>query len=103
MPLLLHSAIALFGRSLLLLLCLAITPQGSNAYSAAECCLLAWMAAHMQRAFPQHTRRVADFGSDLADGVVLFALLLNHWPALAVHKGKLRWVTWRGGSSCFVH
>jgi hypothetical protein len=66
--------------------------QGSNVYSTSECCLLAWMSAHVQKAFPQqHAHRVADFGSGLADGVVLFALLINHWPALAVHKGRLRW------------
>lgn len=65
--------------------------QGSNVYSSSECCLLAWLAGHLQRAFPNHPARVDDFGADLSDGVVLFALLMNHWPALAVHKHKIRW------------
>lgn len=35
------------------------------------------------------SRTLNNFDVDLSDGIVLFAVLLNHWPPLARHKGRL--------------
>jgi hypothetical protein len=35
------------------------------------------------------SRTLNNFDVDLSDGIVLFAVLLNHWPPLGRHKGRL--------------
>ena len=60
--------------------------QGSNLYSNPELSLLAWMSAFFCKEFGLLGRRVVNFDADLNDGLVLFSLLVGHWPSLATKR-----------------
>ncbi|GMH42128.1 hypothetical protein BSKO_10047 [Bryopsis sp. KO-2023] len=62
---------------------------GSNIYSVAESILLEWLTENLRKGLPECSFRVTNFDSDLRSGVVLFALLLNHWPALVRYAHTL--------------
>lgn len=57
---------------------------GSNFFSVPETILLKWLSLHFAAVFPTGPLgdRVLNFGADLADGLVFYALLIRHWPAL---------------------
>lgn len=57
------------------------TLLGSNIYSLPESILLAWLTENLHKRFPDEALRVTNFDSDLRNGVVLFALFINHWPS----------------------
>ncbi|KAF8055917.1 CFAP47 [Scenedesmus sp. PABB004] len=66
---------------------------GSNIHGSAETCLLAWLSAHLARAFPSAApiAPITSF-SGLRDGLALGALLAAHWPsgAAGALPAKLR-------------
>ena len=57
---------------------------GSNFFSVPETILLKWLSLHFAAVFPIGPLgdRVLNFGADLEDGLVFYALLIRHWPAL---------------------
>ncbi|KAK9828703.1 hypothetical protein WJX72_001600 [[Myrmecia] bisecta] len=59
------------------------TLLGSNVHSVAESVLLAWMTAHFRKALPEVAVRVVNFDTDLKSGLVLYSLMVNHWPDFA--------------------
>lgn len=66
---------------------------GSNVFSVAECCLLAWASAHYALLFGPKAKRLTNFDVDFVDGLALFSLLAGHWPAfsskrVSVHTGE---------------
>lgn len=54
----------------------------SNVYSHGESILLHWLTYHFANENPHAARRLVNFDSDLADGLVLAAVLLAHSPNL---------------------
>jgi hypothetical protein len=58
----------------------------SNLYSTSESILLKWMTYHVNQEYPPENTdpiRIANFGNDLRDGLVLSALLRAHVPHIA--------------------
>jgi hypothetical protein len=61
----------------------------SNIYSVSEAILLKWMTSHFFKALPNQAHRVTNFDTDMASGLVLYALLVSHWPSLDSYYGKM--------------
>lgn len=54
--------------------------QKSNVYSLAECILLKWMTYHFNQVNPTHqVSMFTNFDSDLRDGRVIAALIIQHY------------------------
>jgi len=62
---------------------------GSNIYSVAETCLLAWASLHYKREFGSRAARLVNFDTDFHDGLALYSLLAGYWPAYASKKAVL--------------
>ncbi|XRB21165.1 FAP-47 protein [Pseudoscourfieldia marina] len=62
----------------------------SNLYSSSELLLLGWCTAHFQAALPAVARRVTNFSYDFNDGLVIYALLVRHWPAFEALAGSIK-------------
>ncbi|KAF5834411.1 flagellar associated protein [Dunaliella salina] len=63
--------------------------MGSNMYSVAETCLLAWASLHFKREFGSRAARLVNFDTDFHDGLALYSLLAGYWPAYASKKAVL--------------
>ncbi|KAK9844614.1 hypothetical protein WJX74_004677 [Apatococcus lobatus] len=68
-----------------------IFTTGSNVYSPGECTLMAWLTAHLQKVFASSAKPsvVANFDIDLSNGLALYAVLVDYWPALLAKGSKL--------------
>ena len=57
---------------------------GIQLFEGPETILLKWLSLHFAAVFPIGPLgdRVLNFGADLEDGLVFYALLIRHWPAL---------------------
>lgn len=63
---------------------------GSNMYTVAESCLLAWASSHFAREFGVRANRLTNFDEDFKDGLALFSLLAGYWPAFCTKKQYLK-------------
>ena len=64
--------------------------SGSNVYSVHESILLKWMTNHLAKVFPRFAYRVTNFDEHLCNGLVIFSLLVAHWPGLKTLYSALR-------------
>jgi hypothetical protein len=55
----------------------------SNVYSVPEIVLLKWLTVHYHHGNPHRARRITNFDSHLADGLVLAAVMLSHVPGIS--------------------
>jgi Calponin homology (CH) domain len=63
---------------------------GSNVYSVAENILLMWLSHYYSQGIGLPAARVANFDSDLRDGVALACLLHAHWPFLSRLRSQVQ-------------
>ena len=62
----------------------------SNLYSLPEVILLKWLTLHFKKCLPQTWAKVTNFDADLKSGLVLYAVLVSHWPSLERFYAKLK-------------